>query len=378
MNRFLCLHDFELAARRRLPRCIHGYIEGAAEDGQSLRANRAAFEAWAFAPRTLVDTSGRSSGVRLFGRDWAAPFGIAPMGAVGVAAFQGDLALARAAAQANIPFVLSGSSLVAMERVIEAHPGAWFQAYLAPEAEPNLRLLARAADCGFETLVITLDVPVAGNREADLRNGYSSPLRPSWRLAADGLRHPRWLLGTLARSLAREGMPHFENLALPRVPMLSRQAQRGHRRDSLGWPDLRRLREHWRGRLVLKGLLCVEDVRQARAAGVDGVVVSNHGGRQLDGAVAPLRMLPALAAEAGSMALALDGGVRRGSDVLKALALGASMVFLGRPMLYAAVAGGQAGVQRAIELLRAEIDRNLALLGCKALDELPDRVVGAA
>ena len=375
MQRFLCLADFEAPARRRLPRCVFEYIEGGAEEGVSVRANRAAFDDWHWQPRVLRNTAQRDCSVTTLGEEWAAPFGIAPMGAMGLAALQADLVLARAAAQARIPFVLSGSSLVAMERVIGENPRAWFQAYLSVDAAENQRLIARVRQSGFSTLVITVDVPVGGNRERDVRNGYTSPLRPTPRLLLDGALHPRWFAGTLLRSLAREGMPYFENYPLARVPMISLRATRPHRRDNLDWDDLRRLRDQWPGRLVLKGVLAPEDLQAARAAGVDAVVVSNHGGRQLDGAMPPLRALPALHAEANGMELLLDSGVRRGTDVLKALALGARHVFLGRPFLYAAVVGGQEGVARAIALLRGELLRDLALLGCETPD--PQRLRAA-
>jgi L-lactate dehydrogenase (cytochrome) len=375
LKRILSLADFAPVARRRLPRGLYGFIEGGAEDGVSMLRNRAAFDQVAFLPRTLIDTSTRNTAVQIFGREWAAPFGIAPMGAAGIAAFQADLALARAASQAGIPFVLSGSSLVAMERVMRENPSAWFQAYLSVDRADNDTLIRRVASNGFQTLVITVDVPVAGNREDNIRNGYSSPLRPSLRLALDGLLHPRWLVGTFMRSLASEGMPHFENLAAARVPMMSLRATRAHRRDNLCWDDLKRLREQWKHRLVLKGLLSAADVQLAREHGVDAVIVSNHGGRQLDGAVAPLRVLPEIAAIAGPVTVLYDSGVRRGTDVLKALALGASMVFVGRPFLYAAVAGGVAGVRHAIELLRSEVDRDMALLGCTDFGDLRSRLM---
>ena len=366
-QRFLNLTDFEAAAHSKLPRRVFEFIEGGSEDNASLKANRAAFADYSLQTRVLVDTSNRSCAVNLFGRQWAAPFGIAPMGAMGLAAFQADLVLARAAAKADIPFILSGSSLVSMERVIQANSAAWFQAYLSANAAENDRLVARVAASGFETLVITVDVPVGGNRERDVRNGYTSPLRPSMGLAVDGLLHPRWLLGTVLRSLWREGMPHFENFALARVPMVSWRAIRPHKRDNLAWDDLRRLRDQWKHRLVLKGILSPEDARLAQEVGVDAVIASNHGGRQLDGAVSPLRQLRAIREQAGTLPVLYDSGVRRGTDVLKAMALGASHVFLGRPFLYAAIAGGELGALHAIDLLKTEILRDMALLGQRDL-----------
>lgn len=362
-QRYLCLADFEPAAQRRLPHCIFKYIQGGVEDNVARTANRAVFEAIAMRTRSLVDTSERDCSVTTLGRTWAAPFGIAPMGGIGLSVFQGDLVMARAAARANIPFILSGSSLIRLERVIEANPETWFQVYLSPRAEENERLLRRAVDAGFRNLVVTVDVPVPGNREDDVRNGFTSPLRPTPRLLLDGLMHPRWLTGALARTLLVEGMPHFENFAINRVPMIAFRGTRPHRRDNLGWDDLQRVRDLWPHRLVLKGILDAGDVGLARAAGVDAIQVSNHGGRQFDAAVAPLRVLPEIKAAAGAMPVFFDSGIRRGSDVLKTMALGAGHVFLGRPFMYAAAVGGESGVQRAIELLKGEILRNLALLG---------------
>jgi len=369
------LQDFEPLAARRLPRFLREYIAGGAQDGLSLRANRAAFERVAFWPRVLVDTTARHARVQALGQTWAAPFGIAPMGGMGLAARDADRAMARAAAAARIPFVLSGASLVPMADVLRDNEHAWFQAYLDAAPAEQLALVQRAAACGFRTLVVTVDVPVGGHREADLRNGYRSPLRPSLHLVTDALAHPRWLFGTLVGPMLRHGMPHFENFGPQRQPALGWRGMRTHRRDSLDWAALERVRAAWPHRLVLKGVLAPEDATLACRAGVDALIVSNHGGRQLDGAIAALDALPAIRAEAGSMTVLLDSGVRRGGDVLKALALGADLVFLGRPFLWAAVVGGQAGVTHAIELLRSEVLRDMALLGCKDLAVLPQRVL---
>jgi L-lactate dehydrogenase (cytochrome) len=368
----LCLDDMERAARRRLPRPIFGYVAGAAETGWSERANRSGFLDYGFVPRILVDTSDRSPASSLFGHAYAAPFGIAPMGAAALAAYQADLALARAAAKANVPFVMSGSSLVPLEAVAAAAPSTWFQAYLAGCSERIDPMIDRVAAAGFGTLVVTVDVPVLGNQAANLRNGFSMPLRPSLRLAWEGISHPRWLIGTCARTLFRHGMPHFENMDARRgPPILSRTLVRSFSgRDALSWAHVEAIRRRWRGRLVLKGVLHGEDARLARESGVDGVIVSNHGGRQLDGAVAPLSALPGVRSASRDMVVMLDGGVRRGTDVLKALALGADFVFVGRPFLFAAAIGGEEGVKRGIDLLRDEISRDMALLGLRSLSEL--------
>lgn len=368
----LSLDDFEAAARRVLPRPIFGYVAGAAEDNRALDDNRRAFDELAFVPRVLCNVAQRQQQVSLLGTTYASPFGVAPMGIAALSAYRGDVVLASAAAQARIPAILSGSSLIRLEAVMEAAPGTWFQAYLPGTPERIDALLQRVAAAGVRTLVVTVDIPVAGNRENNLRAGFSTPLRPTARLAWDGLIRPRWLVGTMLRTLVRHGMPHFENSFAERgAPILSSRVQRDFaERDHFDWSHIARIRRQWRGALVIKGILSPLDAQMARQAGVDGVIVSNHGGRQLDGAVAPLRVLPAIAEQAGEMTVMLDGGIRRGTDVLKALALGAKAVFVGRPFNYAAAIDGEAGVAVAIELLRAEVDRNLAMLGatsCTAL-----------
>lgn len=359
----LALDDFETAARRILPRPIFGYLQGGVETNASLRANRSVWDEIAFVPRTLTDTSARSLRCTLLGRSYAAPFGIAPMGGSAMAAFDGDVVLARAANRAHIPMILSGASLTALERVRDEGRTDWFQAYLPGDAARITQLVERAARAGYQVFVLTVDVQVNGNRENNVRNGFTTPLRPSLRLARDCALRPRWLTGMLARTLLTHGMPHFENMGL-RVPLFSRTAERaGGPRDTLDWRHVELIRRLWKGPLVVKGILDPQDARIARESGVDGVVVSNHGGRQLDGAVAPLRVLPGVAAQSGNMAVMLDGGVRRGTDVLKALALGAHFVFVGRPFLYAATVAGEHGVAHAARLLCAEIDRNMAMLG---------------
>ena len=365
LRRILSLDDFEVAARRHLPWPIFGFVAGASETNASRRDNRDAFQEYGFLPRGLVDTSGRSQTAELFGRRYAAPFGIAPMGIAAIAAYRADLVLARAAARCRIPFILSGSSLIKLEDVIRENPDAWFQAYLPGEDARILALLDRLEKAGFTTLVVTIDVPVSANRENNIRNGFTTPLKPSLRLAWDGLVRPNWLVKTWFRTLLRHGMPYFENsYAVRGAPILSREVVRDFgMRDHLNWRHLELIRRHWRGKLVLKGVMNKEDARIARESGVDGVLVSNHGGRQLDGTVSPLRALPEIADLARPMTVMYDSGVRRGTDVLKALALGASFVFVGRPFLFAASIAGQAGAEHAAGILSQEINRDMALLG---------------
>lgn len=370
LRMMLSLDDFEAPAKRYLPRPMYGYVSGGAETNASLRWNRAAFDDYAFVPRALVDVSGRSCKATLFGREYAAPFGFAPMGGSSMAAYQGDIVLARGAARANIPMIMSGASLSRLEDVRAAGATSWFQAYLPGETGPITELVNRVAAAGFDTLVVTVDVPVGANRENNVRSGFNRPLRPTVRLAWDSLIHPRWFVGMFLRTLINHGMPHFENMG-PRTPLITSTGERdrGHR-DQLSWPHIELMRKLWKGRLVLKGVLNRNDARIARQSGVDGIIVSNHGGRQLDGASSPMRVLPGIVDTAGSMTVMMDSGIRRGSDVLKALALGAKFVFVGRPFLFAAAVGGDAGVRHAIKLLRDEIDRDMALLGVNRLSEV--------
>jgi L-lactate dehydrogenase (cytochrome) len=371
-QRALCLDDFEAMSRRHLPRPIFGYVAGATERNASLRDNEAAFAEWAFKPRVLVDVSKRRFSTTLFGREWAAPFGLAPMGMSALAAYRGDLVLTEAARAANIPAILSGSSLIRMEEVIAANPDAWFQAYLPGDSKRVEGLVDRVAAAGFGTLMVTVDTAVLPNRENNVRNGFSTPLRPSLRLLWDGVTHPRWSIGTFLRTWARHGMPHFENSFAERgAPILARNVLRDFTaRDHLNWEHLALIRRRWPGVLMIKGVMHPEDARRAAAEGCQGVIVSNHGGRQLDGTASPLRVLPEIRAAAPDIAVLYDGGVRRGTDVLKALAFGADFVFVGRPMLHAAAVAGRAGVDRAISLLKGELDRNMALLGVNSLAEV--------
>ena len=233
-------------------------------------------------------------------------------------------------------------------------------------------MVQRVQAAGYRTLVLTVDVATLPSRENNIRVGFTMPLRPSVRLAWDGLIRPRWSIGTLLRTLMKHGMPHFENSSATRgVPIFSSAAVREFgSRDTLSWTHVDQIRRMWNGKLVLKGVLSAEDARIAADHGVDGVIVSSHGGRQLDAAIAPLHALPAIVQAKGSMKVMIDSGIRRGNDVLKAIALGADFVFIGRPFIYAAAIGGQAGVAHAIRLLSHEIQQDMALLGVSSLREL--------
>jgi L-lactate dehydrogenase (cytochrome) len=366
----LCLDDFEEPARRFLPRPIFGYVHGGVETNSARDGNRAAFSEWDFMPRILCSTRGRHQKTTVLGRAYDLPFGFPPMGGTSLAAYLGDSVLAQVAAELNTIMIQSGASLTPMERVREVGPTAWFQAYLPGERDIIVPLVERAQRAGFDTLVLTVDVQVPANRENNVRSGYNSPLKPSLRLAWDCLLRPRWLCGNFGRTVVNHGMPHLENMGFDRIPVIGYAERPRWARDGLCWEHLELMRRIWKGKLVLKGVLSPQDTRMARESGVDGILVSNHGGRQLDYTVAPLRALPAVVAEAGNMTIMMDGGVRRGTDVLKALALGAHFVFIGRPFLYAAAIAGADGVRHAVSLLKDEISRDMAMLGISSLAEM--------
>lgn len=373
LERILSLDDFERAARRHLPRPLFGYVASVAEEGETARAGREAFSEVHWLPRALVNVSSISTEVELLGQRFSQPFGIAPMGISALTAYRGDMVLAEQAQRAEIPMIVSASSLIPMEELAEATGADWFQAYLPGTLEGIDALLERVIQAGYKRLVITVDYPVPPNPENHRRSGFSSPLKPSARLAWDGLTRPRWLTGTFLRTLLRHGVPHFENNAATRgVPVLAKHAARDFAgRRHLDWSTLEHVRSRFPGQLVVKGILHPDDARRACQAGADGLIVSNHGGRQLDATVAPMTMLPEVVkAVEGKVPVMIDGGFRRGGQVLKALALGADFVFVGRPFNYAASVAGGAGVAHAIRLMSEEIERNMALLGVTAIDQL--------
>lgn len=368
----LGLGEFEGAARSILPPALYHYVAGGSEDEAVMERNLRAFRRHAFLPKVLVDVSGRSMATTLFDQLVPLPFGIAPMGFCRLVAPDGDRALARAAGAAGIPYILSGASLTTMEEVRAAGPTSWFQAYIPGEPDRIAALVDRVEAAGFETLVITADTAVHPKHERSARHGFRSPVRFSPALAWQGLSHPGWLWRVLLRDRAAATRFRFENMdAQTGPPVFSSTLIRDiGRRDALSWQDVDAVRRHWKGKLVIKGIMTAGDAATAQAAGCDGVIVSNHGGRQIDCATSSLEALERIAQRGLSLAVMLDGGVRRGSDILKALRLGAGFVFVGRPMLFAAAAAGERGVRQAIALLAQEIDIAMALLGVTDLEGL--------
>lgn len=372
MNRAISIADLAALAKRRLPKVVWDYLEGGAEDEITLRANREAIERLTFQPRVLAGGASRDLTVELFGARFATPFLIGPTGLNGLYWPDADLALARAAAKASVGFVLSTASNISLERVAEDVEGSrWFQLYPWGDSGFSDRLLERARRAGYSAIVVTVDSLVAGKRERDLRNGFAHQLRLTPRVIMDGLRHPAWLMSVWMNG----GAPRFENLTEFLGPGASAnelaEFTRSRRNPALDWSDVERLKARWKGPLLVKGVLSACDVEAAVRAGVDGLVVSNHGGRQLDGAPASMDVLEeVVAASAGRLVVLVDSGFRRGADVAKAIALGASAVLLGRAPLYGLAAGGEAGVARALEILRDEVDRTLGLIGCSAVSQL--------
>jgi isopentenyl diphosphate isomerase/L-lactate dehydrogenase-like FMN-dependent dehydrogenase len=366
--------DLRELARRRLPRGVFEFFDRGNGDEVALVENRAAFERYKFTPHQLVDTSRRSQEVTLFGKRHKMPIAVAPTGSAGLAWYEGEIELARAAAKAGIPFTLATGSMTALERVAEQAGGTlWFQVYMWPDRAASHRLVERAKAAGYQAVVVTVDTPVPPGREYNLRNGMTVPFRFTRRNVTDVMLHPRWLAGVLMRYLATTGMPRYENYPtevktrITALPM----GRSMMTTDSLTWDDLRVLRKLWPHALMVKGILRPQDAVLAADCGADAVIVSNHGGRAVDSTPAPIDVLPSVADAVGSrMTVLVDSGFRRGADVIKGLALGAKAVLIGRAPLFGTAVAGEAGAARAIEIYRDEIDRMLALIGCPGVAHL--------
>lgn len=371
-RRAISIEDLRRVARRRLPNFNYEYIEGGAEDEVTLRRNRDVFQRIAWQPRALVGAGPADLGTRIFGQPANMPLVVAPTGFNGLVWKQGDIALARAAAAAGIPFTLSTAANCSITRLAAAVQGnLWYQLYAYKDQNVVDRLIDRVREAGCEVLAVTADAPVLGAREWDQRN-YRAPMKLSLASMLDVLMHPRWLTQVMLPS----GAPTFENLAEFLPPgqysaLIGAKYSFSQINSRLSWHDIDRIRKRWSGKLVVKGLLCIEDARRAAEVGVDGIVLSNHGGRQLDSCVSGMEILPAVASELGDrLTVLVDGGFRRGSDVLKAVALGAHGVMVGRAVLYGLAAGGEAGASHALGILRSEMERAMMLLGCGSISDL--------
>jgi len=379
----LNIDDLRDLAKRRLPKGFFEFVDRGTEGEVSLHRNRTAFDPIRFRPRVLVDVQERSLRIELLGKTQAMPVAIAPTGIAGMLWYQGEIELARAAHAAGVPFSLATASITSMEDVAENVPGArlWYQLYMWPERSMSYEMVQRADRAGYEALIVTLDTVMTPNREYNTRNGYATPLRFTPRNIVDVGTHPGWLLGTLTRYLMNGGMPHFQNFpeGLRRKITQGEVKRASLKNQSLTWDDLKALRDKWPRKLIVKGILRGDDAARAVECGADALVVSNHGGRNLDGTPAPIQVLPeVLAAVGGRAPVMIDGGFRRGTDVVKALALGASAVLLGRGTLYGTAAAGQRGAARALQIYRDEIDRTMGFLGCPTIADLtPDCLLDA-
>jgi len=372
LERAVTIADLRERAMRRVPGFVFEYVEGGSDDEFALRNNREAFEAMQFVPSTLVDTASRHQRVALFDKEIASPLIVGPTGGNGVLQPNGDRSLARAAAAAGLPFCLSTMASMRLERVPEEAGGRlWMQLYVTHNRQSAEDIVARAIGANYEALVFTTDANVFGLREWDRRN-YSRPGVPTWRNRLEVLRHPKWAWEVLLR----DGVPQLENLA-PYLPPGAASAIGGSTvipklfSARITWADVDWLRRVWPRKLIIKGVLSVADAQRAAEHGCDGIVLTNHGGRQMDHCVSGLDVLREIAQAVGErLTVILDGGIRRGTDVIKAVALGADAVILGRAALYGLAAGGEPGVRRALEILTSEIDRALGQLGCNRMNEL--------
>jgi (S)-mandelate dehydrogenase len=377
LSRALNIADLRAVAQRRVPHFVFEYVEGGAEDEASLRCNRTSFEALRLVPQTLVDTSSRHLRTEILGRPAAAPLIIGPTGLNGMLHADGDIGLAKAAAHLGIPFTLSTMSTTRLEDVAKQAGGRlWMQLYVMKNRAVAEDIMTRAAAAGYEALVFTTDANVFGSREWD-RRSYLAPGKPTLRARLDALRHPGWLRSVLIA----KGIPRFRNIE-GFLPPGASSAVGGSTiipklfEATITWDDITWIRRFWPRKLLIKGVLSVADAERAAALGCDGIVLTNHGGRQLDSCVAPVDVLPEIAAAVGQrLSIIIDGGFRRGTDIIKALSLGAQAAMTGRATLYGLAANGERGVERALEVLTTEMDRAMGQLGINSVADLGAHVV---
>lgn len=378
--------DVRLAAKRYLPGFLYDFIEGGVDGEEGLARNIAAFSNFSLMPRYLVDVAQRNTETELFGRRYSMPFGISPTGPAPLFRPHADILLAQAACSANVPFILSGAAGASVEEIVAIAPNnAWFQLYTARKRSISHDQIKRAADAGIDVLVVTVDTPVTPRRERHLRNRISVPfqlsLSTALRMTREIMMHPSWF----ARFFASGGMPAMANWS-PYTDETATPAQIASfffdqafvpgKTGTLNWGDLETYRKLWPGKLVIKGILHPHDALKAADLGCNGIIVSNHGGKALDRAPASLDALPAIKAAIGDqMTIMLDSGIRRGSDVIIALCLGADFVFAGRPTLYGVAAAGKKGADRVLDIISAEIDLVLAMLGYTSSDDLNETIL---
>jgi isopentenyl diphosphate isomerase/L-lactate dehydrogenase-like FMN-dependent dehydrogenase len=366
-------------AQKRLPKGLFEFVDRGSDDELAIINNRAAFDRVKFRPRALVDVSGRSAETTVFGQTVGMPLAVAPTGAAGLVWYKGEMALAKAAAAAKVPFTLATRSMSAMEDIAEQAGGTlWLQLYTQRNRQDCYDVIERAKKAKFQGLVLTVDTPTNPSRDYNDRNGYSLPFKYTVRGITDILRHPRWFVGVIGQYCWRDrSLPRFENLpgrrtineGISPTQMLS---------DDLTWRDVEEYRRRWSGKLIVKGILHPEDALQAARLGADAIVVSNHGGRNLDGSMAPLEALPDVVEAVGNRTeIFMDGGIRRGADIAKAVALGAKLVLIGRPTLYGTAVAGEMGANHVLNNLKKELLYTLATLGVPKISELSRDIIHA-
>ena len=365
------IEDLRKLAKKRLPKIAYDFIEGGTDDETGLVTNEQAFRQARIVPRYLVDVSVRDQSTTLFGRTYSSPIGIAPTGLAGLFRRGAELMLAEAARDANVPFIMSGSSTGSIEDLGKLAPDhGWYQLYSSKDEAISEDLIKRTADAGLKTLVFTVDVPEGSNRERNQRNGWGRPLKLSLATKLEALEHPAWMLEWL-----RHGTPYFSNWAKYAGPGASAEKVADlvayQNRAPMTWKHVERFRSIFKGNFVLKGIMHPDDAVRAHSLGVDGIMVSNHGARQLDNAPSPLHVLPAINDAVGDkMTVMFDGGIRRGLDAIIALCMGAKFVFQGRPTLYGVTAGGIPGAKMALNIFRKEIDISMAQIGATKISDL--------
>jgi (S)-mandelate dehydrogenase len=379
VTRAINFDDLKRMARRRMPKITFDFVEGGVDGEEGIARNEAAFPRRQLVPKYMVDVGRINSSVSLFGRTYAQPFGIAPTGGMSLYRVDGDLMLARAARAANIPFILSGMSSATIEEAAAVAPDhTWFQLYLANNRDISRDMVARADRAGFSTLVVTVDIPSQAKRERNMRNGFSvaQPLKPSLVAQAETLLHPAWLMeymrGPGLRSANWEKYAPEANNAQQLLAFISTQMP-----SSATWDDIAWIRKAWPRKLVVKGIMHPSDAVRLAGMGVDAVIVSNHGGRQLDRSAAPLDVLPAvLEAVGGKVPVLFDSGIRRGADIITAHAMGAAFCFVGRWTLYAVIAGGAVGAAHGIDMINKEVAAVMAQIGAPRIADLgPDHLM---
>ncbi|MFM8557701.1 MAG: alpha-hydroxy acid oxidase [Betaproteobacteria bacterium] len=357
LDRLYNVSDVREASRKRLPKGIFEFIDRGAEDDEAVAHNREALRRIKARPRALIDVSQRNCEAIMLGERFSMPMAIAPTGAAGLVWYQGEMELAKAAAATGIPFTIATRSMSSLEDIVALGGTLWYQLYVFTDRAQTWKLIDRVAASGAKALLVTADVPVQPNREFNRRNGYTFPFKATPRSVIDMLRHPRWLIDVIGKYQRTTGIPQYE-----KMPEYA---------ENLSFEDIRELRRRWPRQLLVKGILRADDARRALDCGADGIVVSNHGGRCLDIAAAPIDALPEIVDAVGDRATVLmDSGIRRGSDIAKAIAFGARGVLSGRPGLFGLSLAGQPGAEHVFGLLKRELLTTMGQLGCTTLSEL--------